>query len=76
MKSLSRNALALFRLHIERRGQIEVDDTNREIYRELASAGLVAVGHSFSAGRDSIYRLTKEGFERKAELLASAKESS
>lgn len=75
MKFLSQNALDLFRLHVERRGQIEVDDTNRETYRELASAGLVAAGHSFSGGRDSIYRLTKEGFERKAELLAGANES-
>ena len=37
MKPLSPAALALFRLHIERRGDIVVDDSNRETYRELAS---------------------------------------
>ena len=37
--ALSDSALALFRLHIECRGQIEVDDGNRETYRELARAG-------------------------------------
>jgi hypothetical protein len=72
--TLSESALALLRLHLERHGQIDVDDTNRGAYRELGRAGIMAVGHSFSGGRDSIYRLTKEGFERKAELLAGAKE--
>jgi hypothetical protein len=68
---LSDAALALFRLHVERHGNIVVDDSNREIYRELERAGLMACGHSFRDGRDSIYGLTKEGFERKAELLAA-----
>ena len=70
--TLSPPALALLRLHLERHGQIEVDDTNRETYRELERAGIMAVGHSFSGGRDSIYRLTKDGFEQKADLLACA----
>ena len=70
--ALSAEALALLKLHVERKGDIDVDDSNREIYRELERAGIVAVGHSFRDGRDSIYRLTKEGFERKAELLARA----
>lgn len=73
--TLSEAALSLLRLHLERHGQVDVDETNREIYRELERAGIVAVGHSFREGRDSIYRLTKEGFERKTELLACAKES-
>ena len=29
-------------------------------------------GRTYSEGAESIYRLTKEGFERKAELLAKA----
>ena len=29
-------ALALFRLHVERQGQIAVDDSTREPYRKLA----------------------------------------
>jgi hypothetical protein len=70
--TLSDAALALFRLHVERHGNIVVDDSNREIFGELERAGLMACGHSFRDGPKSIYRLTKEGFERKAELLATA----
>jgi hypothetical protein len=73
--ALSESALALFRLHVERHGQVDVD-ANREAYGELERAGLMACGHSFAGGRNSIYRLTKDGFERKAELLACAKEAS
>jgi hypothetical protein len=73
--TLSPAALALFRLHVEGQGQIPVDDTTREPYRELARAGLMRAGSTFRDGPESIYRLTQEGFERKAELLACAKES-
>jgi hypothetical protein len=73
--ALSPSALALFRLHVEQHGQIDVDDSNREIFRELAGAGLMRAGHTFTGGDESMYRLTKEGFERKAELIACAKES-
>jgi hypothetical protein len=37
--AISEAALTLFRLHVERHGQIDVDDSNREAYRELARAG-------------------------------------
>jgi hypothetical protein len=67
---LSREALALFRLHVERRGDVDVD-ANRETYRELERAGLMIVGNSFAGGQDSVYHVTREGFERKAELLAA-----
>lgn len=73
--TLSPAALALFRLHVERRGQVPVDDSTRGPYRELARAGLMRAGSTFRDGPESIYRLTQEGFERKAELLACAKES-
>jgi hypothetical protein len=72
--ALSEKALALFRLHIERHGDIDVD-ANRETYRELERAGVVIVGNTFAGGQDSVYHVTKEGFERKAELLAWAKEA-
>jgi hypothetical protein len=72
---LSKQALALFRLHIERRGDIMVDDSNRETYRELARAGVMVAGNSFAGGEESVYHMTKEGFERRAELLAGAKEA-
>jgi hypothetical protein len=73
--TLSEAALALFRRHVERRGQLDVDDSTREPYRELARAGLMRAGSTFRDGPESIYRLTQEGFERKAELLSSDKES-
>jgi hypothetical protein len=57
---------------IERRGDIVVDDSNRETYREPARAGVMTVGNSFARGEDSVYHVTKLGFERKAELLARA----
>ena len=72
--TLSESALALFRLHIERHGDVNVD-ANREAYRELERAGLMVVGNTFAGGQDSVYHVTKEGFERKAELLACAKAS-
>ncbi len=56
---LSHEALALFRQHIERHGDIEVDDSNRETYRELAGAGLMVVGNSFARGEESVYHVTK-----------------
>ncbi len=71
---LSEAAVAVFRLHVDTHGQVDVEP-NRAAYQELERAGLVAVGHSFRDGRNSIYRLTKEGFERKAELLDCAREA-
>ena len=73
MKPLPPAALALFRLHIERHGDIVVDDSNRETYRELARAGVMIVGNSFARGQDSVSHMTKQGCERKAELLAEAR---
>ncbi len=70
--TLSETALSLFRLHVERMGRIAVDDSNREPYRELESAGLVLLGRPFTGPPQ--YHLTKEGFERKAELLNRAVE--
>jgi hypothetical protein len=72
--AVSEKALALFRLHIERHGDIDVD-ANRETYRELERAGLMIVGNTFAGGQDSVYHVTKEGFERKTELLACARAS-
>jgi hypothetical protein len=68
---LSREALDLFRRHIERHGYIDVDDSNREAYRELERAGLRACGHSFCDGPNSIFKVTKLDFERRAELPAA-----
>ncbi len=67
---LSHEALALFRLHVERHGDVDVD-ANYEICRELERAGLMVVGNTSAGGQDSVYHVTKQGFERKAELLAA-----
>jgi hypothetical protein len=72
--ALSEAAVALFRLHLEHRRTLDVE-RNREAYRELARAGLMVAGSSFAGGQDSVYHVTKQGFERKAELLACAREA-
>lgn len=58
---LSDEALALLRLHVARQGGLPVDDETRGPYRELAKAGLMTVGHSFTGGRESFYALTELG---------------
>lgn len=73
--SLSQAAMALFRRHVERQGDVVVDDSTRETYRELAQAGLMVSVSTYAGGPESAYRLTKAGFERKGELLACAKEA-
>ena len=72
--ALSESALALFRLHLEHRRTLDLD-RNREAYRELARAGLMVAGNSFAGGDESVYHATRMGFDRKAELLACAKEA-
>jgi hypothetical protein len=56
-------------------GQIPVDDSTREAYQELTRAGLMRAGSTFRDGEESIYVLTREGFDRKAELLGCAEKS-
>jgi hypothetical protein len=73
-KALSPSALALFKRHVEHGRTIDLE-ANRAAYEELARAGLMVVGNSFARGQDSIYNVTKRGFERKAELLACATEA-
>jgi hypothetical protein len=67
--TLSDAALALLKLHMEREGDIRVDNANRELYRELAGAGLMRAGHSFRDGREAFYVFTEEGWERRREWL-------
>jgi hypothetical protein len=70
---LSEEPLSQFERYLA--GDREVTATNRAAYRELAAAGLMEAGHSFAGGDESIYRLTKERFERKAELVAKVREA-
>ena len=57
--TLSPEATALFRLHVMRRGQIAVDDANRDSYLELEAAGLVIYRRPFTGNR--FYSLTELG---------------
>lgn len=72
---LSDSALNQLRLHVDRQGKVRVDNSNREAYRELACAGLMIAGHSFTEGREAFYVFTDAGWERRHEFLARAKES-
>lgn len=71
---VSEAALALLRLHLERHGQVKVDDATRPLYRELAGAGVMVAVSTYAGGPESAYRMTRLGFERKAELTACAKD--
>ena len=74
VQALSPAALSRLKRHIELGHTIELE-ANRPLYEELARAGLMIVGNSFARGQDSIYSVTKEGFERRAELFDGAKEA-
>jgi hypothetical protein len=58
--TLSEAAVALLR---DYRGDIVTDDSNREACRELAAAGYLVVGHTFTGGREVFYRMTQAGVE-------------
>jgi hypothetical protein len=55
---LSEAAVALFRLRLDRHGDVRVDDTTRTVYRELAHAGLMIAVSTYAGGPESAYRLT------------------
>ena len=65
---LSDSAISLFRRHVERKGKIDVDNGNREPYRELEHAGLVLLGRPFVG--EPRYHLTRSGSERKQSPLS------
>ncbi len=69
MNNLSDSAIALFRLHIERMGKIDVDDTNRACFHELEHAGLVLLGRPFIG--EPRYYLTRAGSEMKLEMTCT-----
>jgi hypothetical protein len=63
--TLSGAAVSLLRNY---RGDIPVDDANRDACRELAAAGLLVVGHDFTRGREAFYRITELGMKAAAVL--------
>jgi hypothetical protein len=52
-------ALLLRRVSGER---VPVTDENRAAYQELVVAGIMIAGHSFSLGRESMYKFTEAGW--------------
>ena len=76
LPNLSEQALRLLQSHLAaiglRNGGTSgtPTDETRELYRELARAGLMGACHSFSRGPESVYRITEEAYQRREELLA------
>ena len=54
--------------------RVEVDAANRPEFRELATARVIILGHTFTKGAESCYRLTYWGHKLGHELSACAKE--
>ena len=72
--SLSDSAIALLRSRVDGRSR-EVNDSNREAYRELALAGIMYPVSGFTSGPEYLFRWTDEGWKRRFELLGCAKEN-
>lgn len=58
--ALSERAVALIRRRLL--GEREVTPENLEAYHELARAGILVAGHSFTGGRESVFKFTEEGW--------------
>jgi hypothetical protein len=69
---LSEAAQAVLRSRVEG-GSREVNDSNREAYRELARAGIMFPVSGFIGGPESVFRWTDTGWERRFELSGCAK---
>jgi hypothetical protein len=61
--TLSNEAVTL--LHRRTSGErVPVTDESRPAYHELASAGIMVAGHSFTGGRESVFKFTEAGWKR------------
>ena len=59
--TLSEAALSLLRRRAS--GElVPVTDDTRPAYRELAGAGIMVAGHSFTGGRESVFKFTEAGW--------------
>lgn len=67
---LSRSARDLLRRRANGE-HVEVTSENLEAYRELARAGVMYPLSAFMRGPESVFRFTKEGWERREELQRS-----
>jgi hypothetical protein len=71
-RHISEAATAMLR-RIASGERVEVDAATRPVFRELAAARVVTLGHSFAGGNESCYRFTYWGWKLKDELIARAK---
>lgn len=53
--------------------RVEVNTATRHVFRELAAARVVILGHSFAKGDESCFRFTYWGWKLKDDLIARAK---
>jgi len=60
---LSEEALALLRLHLAGQSPERASDLARPAYRELVKAGLMDPVSTFAGGPETLYRLTKAGYD-------------
>lgn len=68
--NLSVDAKELLRQLISDR--VEVTTGNRPLFRELAAARVILLGHSFAGGPESYYRFTYYGWHRRFDLPEGA----
>jgi hypothetical protein len=64
--NLSEAALRLLRRRTSGE-RVPVTDDTRPAYRELAGAGLMVAGHSFTGGRESMFKFTETGWSQATE---------
>jgi hypothetical protein len=43
--------------------RVDVTEETRPAYRELLEAGLMVAGHSFTGGRESVFKFSEAGWE-------------
>lgn len=70
----SQASVNLFRRHVGLGQTIDLG-ASRQIYEELVRAGLMVVSNPFAGGENGVYRVTKEGLERRDAVLGFAKKA-
>ena len=69
--TLSESALDLLRRRLATK-DATVTPANLAAYRELAKAGIMDPCSTFVGGKESLFRFTTEGWERRGEIIADA----
>lgn len=71
VSGLSGEAWELFR-RVSSGERVEITPENRPLFRELASARILVLGHSFAGGPESAWRWTYWGWNRRPEWVEIA----